>query len=254
VTENRHFSPIDRSSRNEDAYPPKYYRLKHALREQIAEMKANEALPSEADLCQRFEISRTTVRKALSDLVQEGLIYTMQGKGTFVAPRKLTSAWVQQTGGLFADMSERGISVAMQVLELAVITAEENIQKALKVGEGEQVYKLRRLRFVDDQPFDVVTNYLPCRLFPGLENEDFNQRSLYSVLREKYNVRFERGLRTVEAGACPAEDARLLQIRARSPILIMHSTMYDEKGQVIEHGVVFQRSDVARIEIEVIPH
>ena len=233
---------------------PKYYRLKHILREKIAGLQAGDPIPSEAELCQEFEVSRTTVRKALGDLIQEGLVYTVQGKGTFVAPKKLRSTWVQQSGGLYADMTERGFRVAMQVLEVGVILVEEHIQKELGLSDGDQVIKLVRLRFVDDQPFDIVTNYLPARLFPGLEKEDFASNSLYSLMRGKYNARFARGVRLVDAGACPADEARLLRIKPNSPILITRSTMYDENEQALEHGIVHQRSDVAEVVINVIPH
>ncbi len=235
-------------------YAPKYYRLKQMLRQKIAELHEHEAIPSETELCQSYDVSRTTVRKAISDLAQEGLVYTVQGKGTFVSPKKLVSGWVQQTGGLYSDMTERGFKVEMQVLEVSVILAEENIQRELYLKEGEQVIKLVRLRFIDGKPFDVVTNYLPARLFPGLEDQDFSSRSLYAILKQEYNVKFERGVRLVEAGACMADEAHLLQIKPKTPILIMHSTMYDDAGNALEHGVVHQRSDVAQIVINVIPH
>jgi GntR family transcriptional regulator len=233
---------------------PKYYRLKHILREKITGLPAGAPIPSEADLCQEFEVSRTTVRKAISDLMQEGLIYTVQGKGTFVAPKKLRSTWVQQSGGLFADMTERGFKVTMNVLEVGVRLVEEPIQKELGLAGGERVIKLVRLRFVNDQPFDIVTNYLPARLFPGLESEDFANNSLYALMKSKFDVQFARGVRLVDAGACLADEARLLQIKPNAPILITRSTMYDQDGHALEYGIVHQRSDVAEVVINVIPH
>ena len=237
----------------EDAVAPKYYWLKRILRERIGQLNAGDAIPSEFELCQTYEISRTTVRKAMSDLIQEGLVYTVQGKGAFVAPHKLLSAWVQKTGGVYADMTERGFKVTMQVLHNAIVLPEDTIRGELQLAEGETVLRLVRLRFVDGKPFDVVTNFIPSRLFPGIENEDFEHNSLYALMRGKYAAHFERGVRLVEAGACPPEEARLLKIKARSPILITHSTMYDDRGQPVEHGIVHQRSDVAQIVINVIP-
>ena len=110
---------------NENNILPKYYRLKQSLRQKISEMEAGSLLPSEAELCKAFGVSRTTVRKALTDLNQEGLIYSFQGKGTFVAPKKVSSNWAQQSGGFYADMSERGYKVRMQVLEKEVQPAEK---------------------------------------------------------------------------------------------------------------------------------
>ena len=239
--------------KNEDRFTPKYHRLKRILREKIAELQADEMLPSEAELCQAYSVSRTTVRKALSELIQERLVYTVQGKGTFVAPKKLRSTWVQETGGLYADMTERGFKVEMRVLDVSVTFAEENIRKELLLKEGEKVVKLVRLRFIEDKPFDIVTNFMPARLFPGLEKEDFSSTSLYTILRNKYDVQFDRGVRMVEAGACTAEEAKLLQIKPNSPLLIMYSTMFNDKGEAFEHGVVHQRSDVAQVVINVIP-
>lgn len=252
-TSNNGFIPMQRPASQVELFAPKYYRLKHALREAIAQMQADESIPSETVLCQTHHVSRTTVRKAINDLAQEGLVYTVQGKGTFVAPKKLVSGWVQQTGGLFADMTERGFKVTMKVLSVGVILADDGIQKELQIGE-EEVVRIIRLRYVDDRPFDVVTNYLPARMFPGLEKEDFEGSSLYSILKSKYHVKFERGVRLVEAGVCTAEEARLLRMKPNSPVLIMRSTMFDENGNPFEHGIGHQRSDVAQIVINVIPH
>lgn len=243
----------DSQFKNADQFTPKYHRLKGILREKIAGLQADEMLPSEAELCHVHNVSRTTVRKALSELIQERLVYTVQGKGTFVAPKKLRSTWVQETGGLYADMTERGFKVQMRVLEVSVMTVEERIREELLLGEGEKVVRLVRLRFINEKPFDIVTNYMPARLFPDLEKEDFSSTSLYTILRNKYDVHFDRGVRMVEAGACTAEEARLLQIKPNSPLLIMYSTMYNDKGEAFEHGIVHQRSDVAQVVINVIP-
>lgn len=236
-----------------DSVLPKYFQLKHILRESIANLQPDSPVPSEAELCKQFGVSRTTVRKALSDLSQEGLVYSVQGKGTFVAAHKKTSGWVAQTGGLFADMTERGFQVSMRVLEVGVIPAEEHIARLLKVPEATPVVRLMRLRFVDGKPFDIVTNYMPSTRFPGLEKEDFNASSLYTVLKNRFGVKFTSGERLIEATTCTAEEARLMQIAPNSALLVMRSTMFDENGQVIEHGIVRQRSDLAQIVINVIP-
>lgn len=233
---------------------PKYYRLKHILRERVASLQVGDSVPSETELCQTYDVSRTTVRKALSDLVQEGLIYSIQGKGTFVAPKKLRSSWVQQTGGLYADMTERGFKVTMHVLEITTIPAEENISSELNIQEGEPVFRLVRLRYVDDKPFDVCTNFLPAQRFAGLEKADFTHNSLYSILRSMFGVHLHHGVRRIEAVACTTEEARLLGIKLNSPLLVMYSLMYDDKGQATEFGVVRQRSDAAQIVINVIAH
>jgi GntR family transcriptional regulator len=242
------------SAIRQDSVLPKYYQLKHILREWVTQVQPGDLVPSEAELCQQYSVSRTTVRKALSDLAQEGLVYTIQGKGTFTAGAKKRSGWVAQTGGLHADLTERGSTVTMHVLEKSLIPAEENIARELMIAEGAPVLKLVRLRFVDGKSFDICTNYLSQVRYPEIEKQDFERTSLYTVLRGKYNVKFTNGVRLIEAGSCNSDEAKLLQIPANSPLLVMRSTMYDEDGITIEHGVVRQRSDVSQIIINVIAH
>jgi GntR family transcriptional regulator len=238
----------------QDSVLPKYFQLKHILRQFINTLQPDEPVPSEAELCQQYGVSRTTVRKALSDLAQEGLLYTIQGKGTFVSASKKASGWVAQSGGFFADMTERGFTITMNVLELAVVPAEGGIPAELGIPEGEPVVKLVRLRSVDGKSFDIVTNYMPSRRFPGLEKEDFSATSLYTILKTRYGVKFASGVRKIEACICTPEEARLIQIPVNSALLVMRSTMFDDAGRAIEHGIVHQRSDLAQIIINVIPH
>jgi len=233
---------------------PKYHQLKHILRELINHLQPGASVPSESELCQVYHVSRTTVRKAFSDLAQEGLVYTIQGKGTYKSDKKKMSSWVTMTGGLYADMTERGFKVTMQVLDLGIIPAEENVARELKINEDDEVYKMLRLRFVDDQPFDMVTNFMPAARFPSLDQEDFDHNSLYSILKSKYGVKITTGVRLIEAGMCTLEEAHYLKIEPRSPLLVMRSTTFDEHGLAIEHGIVRQRSDLAQIVINIIPH
>lgn len=232
---------------------PKYSRLKHGLREQLAELQPGDPVPTEAELCKAFGVSRTTVRRALSDLVREGLVRSVQGKGSFVAPRKLPLAWVQQSGGMHADMHESGHHVRAVVLEAAVCPSDANIRRELDLAPDEMVIKFVRLRYVDEVPFDICTNFLPAERFPGLAGEDLSDNSLYATLQAKYGVTFGRGIRRIETDLCTAEEAKLIQIKPHSPLLVIYSTMFDPSGRVIEHGIARQRGDRAQLIIEVIP-
>ena len=236
-----------------DSILPKYYQLKHILYELIKSLQPGAPVPSEAELCQAYRVSRTTVRKALSDLVQEGLVYSIQGKGTFKSDKKKVSSWVTMTGGLYADMTERGFKVTMKVLDMALIPVEENIARELRMITGDLVYKMMRLRFVDDRPFDIVTNFMPAARYPELDREDFNHNSLYHILKSKYGVRIAGGVRLIEAGTCTLEEAHYLQIEPKSPLLVMRSTTFDEQDMAVEHGIVRQRSDISQIVINIIP-
>jgi GntR family transcriptional regulator len=231
---------------------PKYYQLRETLREQIEVLHSGQPIPSENELCVTHDVSRITVRKALNDLVHQGLLYTVQGKGTFVAPHKFRVQWAQETAGFHADMARRGLSVKVRVLEQLLVPADERVASELSLNLGAPVVKLVRLRYVDDQPFDIAINYLPAQLFPGLEREDLISASLYALMQAKYGIQLERGVRLAEAAPCLPEEAKLLRIKTTVPLLVIHSTMYDVDDRPVEHGIVKQRGDRAQVEIVVV--
>jgi len=238
----------------QDSSVPRYHQLKEILREQCISWEPGQLIPSELELCQMYSVSRTTVRKALDHLTQEGLLYRIQGKGTFVAPPKLRERFVHQAAGIYEDMASRGVTIRTQVLEQAVVPANKLVAPELQLVVGSPVIKLVRLRFVNDEPLLVSTSFLPYRLFPGLENEDFTNVSLYAVLREKYSVQLGHGTRLVEAVPCTDEEAELLQIAPATPLLVVSGTMYSTEGQPVDCGFARHRGDRSQIEIAVVSH
>src|SRR5260370_27973747 len=109
----------------QDSSTPRYSQLKEIIREQYASWEAGQPIPSELELCQMYSVSRTTVRKPLDHLTQEGLLYRIQGKGTFVAPPKLRERFVHQATDIYEDMASPAITIRTHVLEQAVIPASK---------------------------------------------------------------------------------------------------------------------------------
>ncbi len=243
------------SSRQPDGHSeplPKYYQLRETLREQIELLQAGQPIPSENELCLAHNVSRITVRKALNDLIHQGLLYAVQGKGTFVSPHKFRVQWAQETAGFHADMARRGLSVRVRVLEQTLVPADERVATELNLNLGAPVVKFVRLRYVDDKPFDIATNYLPAQLFPGLEREDLTTTSLYALMQSRYGVHLDHGVRLAEAARCSPEEAKLLHIKTTVPLLVIHSTMFDTNDRPVEHGIAKQRGDRAQVEIAVV--
>jgi GntR family transcriptional regulator len=231
---------------------PKYYRLKEHLRAQIEEMEIGAPLPSEAELCHTHGMSRTTVRKALNDLVQEGLVHRVQGKGTFVSPSKVQVRFIQRRAGFFEDMVSRGFKIRSSVLEQCLVQPPLQVKMHLDLTAGEQVVKLTRLRFINEAPILICTSYLPYSLFPALLEENLESRSLYMVMCEKYGVKITGGTSWVEAGIASKRDTDLLKIARGSPILIVTEVMQQHDGRPIEYGHARQRGDKTQIEIGVL--
>lgn len=240
------------ASLEQDSSIPRYFQLKEILQEQCVSWEPGQLIPSELELCQMYSVSRTTVRKALDQLTHEGLLYRIQGKGTFVAPPKLRERFVHQVAGIYDDMKSRGLTLRTQILEQEVIPASKMIAPQLQLVVGSPVVKLVRLRSLDGEPLLISTTFLPYRLVPGLENEDLTDASLYAVLKEKYNIRISRGTRLIEAVPCSDKEAALLHIAPATPLLVVGGTMYDVEGRPVECGFARHRGDRNQIEIAVV--
>jgi GntR family transcriptional regulator len=169
-----------------------------------------------------------------------------------VAPPKLRERFVHQASGIYEDMASRGLVLRTRVLEQAIVSASKLVAPELQLVVGSPVVKLVRLRSVNDEPLLISTTFLPYRTFPGLENEDLTDASLYAVLREKYGVQLGHGTRLVEALPCSEEEAKLLCIAPATPLLVVTGTMYDTEGRPIECGFARHRGDRSQIEIAVV--
>lgn len=235
---------------------PYYYQLERILIEEIeaGRFEPGDRLPGEHDLCETFDVSRTVVRQALSGLENEGWVTRRKGRGTFVAPRKVSESLFQSLTGLFEDVTFRGGTLRSEVRKLEGVPAPASVAAELDLEEGTQIIVLDRLRFVDGVPWVVATSYLPYDLCPRLLDEDMEEQSLYAVLEEGCGVRISHGSRSVEAVAASAEDAGALGLGERDPILLLRSTSYGENGRPVEHFVARHRGDLSRFEVNLLRH
>jgi GntR family transcriptional regulator len=227
--------------------------LEEILRDQIAQMEAGHPLPSESELCRAYSVSRTTVRKAIDGLVNEGLVYRHQGKGTYTAGLKMRVLFVQRRMGFFEDMETRGFRVQSRTLEKGIVSPPKPVAGAMDLGPHETVIHLKRLRYINDEPILLAETFLPSRLFPDLLEENLEDLSLFNLLGEKYGVNIHAGTSWVDAGLASQGEAKLLEIPAGSALLIVSECMRDENGQAIEYGIARQRSDRTQIEMSILP-
>lgn len=145
---------------------PKYYRIKQRLLAMTEALQPGAAVPAERVLAEQFDTSRTTVRQALQELVGEGRLDRIQGKGTFVAQPKLYRT-LQLTSHT-EDMRAQGLSPASQVLDVGEVPADERLAGLLGVAAGEKVLRIERLRLASGEPMAIETTHLSARRFPGL--------------------------------------------------------------------------------------
>lgn len=242
--------PIDRKT-----LLPYYYQLKQILIEAVEEQElhSGDLLPGDHELAQHFGLSRSVVRQALSELEMEGLITRQRGKGTYLAREKVSEGLAGWVGGLADDVLRRGAKVRSQVLRCEVAAVDSRVAGKLQLSEGTPVVFLERVRSVDDEPWVHTTTWLPASLYPGLEDNDFTEQSLYALLRERYGVVFGRVRRSVEATLAGEDTGRYLGIDAGEPVLRLSSLLMDATGKPVETFVALHRGDRSRFDFELEP-
>jgi len=234
---------------------PKYYRVKEIILRRINEgfWSLGAAIPTEPELCAEFGVSRITIRRAISDLTYDGKLYTIQGKGTFVARPKVEENFVQSAFGIYEDFRRRGLTLHTTVLRQEVIPVPEVAQDRLRLQPNERVHVIVRLRSVLEEKSLVSTTYIPFDLCPGLEHDDLSQGSLYELLESRYGLRVGRGERFVEATAARPGDAHLLAIAVGSPLLLLDTLAYLPGGRPLEWSMVLHRGDRMRMHLTFVP-
>ena len=231
---------------------PYYYQLRQILEGEIqsGRFESEQQLPSEAALCQRYGVSRTVVRQALSDLESGGMIVRLKGKGSFVTPPKTPEHLVQSLTSLYEDVHARGQSLETRVLRLEREPVSPVVAEALNLGESEEIVLLERLRSVDGEPWEVTTAYLPYSMCAPILELDMTTRSLYETLERDLGLPLHRGTRSVEAGQASTVVAKHLGISSGASVLVLKGTTYLEDERPIEHFVGIHRGDKSRFEVE----
>lgn len=211
---------------------PKYRALADELREQTAQAAIGSSMPSERQLADDTGVSRMTARRAIDELVREGLLTREVGRGTFVA-RPTVNVPLQLTS-FTDDMRARGHMASSRVLHYGRVPADAPAAAVLGLDAGTQIVLLSRLRLADGVPMAIERSHLRLDLFPGLDSGyDFGTESLYRVLTEHYGVRFEAGEQVIRAGIVRDADAETLSILPGAPVLELVRTSVSQ-GDVIE--------------------
>ena len=216
---------------------PRYYQLKEILRERVQseEWKPGDLIPSERELSEKYGISRMTARQALTDLVNEGLFYREQGKGTFVSQRKITQQLIRLTG-FTEDIKARGQKPGTKVLSAEMLPADETTAEKLRIDPGTLIFRLKRLRLADDKPLAIELSQISFKGCERLLEEDLEQNSLYRLLETQYGIPLMEADQELEAGLAGKEEAQLLKIQSGRPVLFTRRITYTERNQPIEYA------------------
>ena len=230
-----------------DARVPKYYLLKKTIIEKIdnEEFKSEDPIPSERELMEHYQVSRITVRKAIDELVNEGYLYKIQGKGTYVKSEDRSSDLIAITS-CTEDVIKLGMTPSKQVVEAELVKANIRRAKALEVTTDDNLYMIGRILYADQEPLNYTLTFLPEKLFPGLTRHSFDKESLYQVLQQDYGVRITKARRTMEAILAQDYIAEYLDLEVGSPIILFRCITYgivNGKEIPIENFKCYYRTD-----------
>ncbi len=240
---------------NKNTPIPLYFQLKNLI---LAEIKAGtyktgSAIPTELEISTAFQLSRTTVRQSISELVQEGWLYRVKSKGTFVSQPKISQDFIKRVESFNDQMIRSGMVPSTELLEAKEIPANTTIASALNMKEGESVIYLSRKRCADNEPLVTIETYLPAHLCQQVLERNLENERLYTILGEKHATTIYRVDRLVEVAEATTTDVKLLDIKKGKPIQLFYSTGYNEDGLVIEYSIARYRGDRSSFEITVFP-
>jgi GntR family transcriptional regulator len=218
-------SPVDR-------FVPRYFEIEQSLRARIAELAPDDPLPSDTQLCAEFGVSRMTARNAVARLAQEGIVYRVPGRGTFVAEppaHRLASSLLSFS----AEMRRQGKTPTSRLVEGVVRAAEPAERGRLRLRRGGQVVVIKRLRLADEQPIAVETAVFSAALAEGLMAADLEQGSLHRALIALGHVP-TAGTASLHAEPATRADAKLLGMRTGEALLVERRLIFDHTGAPLE--------------------
>lgn len=218
---------------------PMYVQLRDSIRTAIDDgtLKDKDRLPTEDELCDAFHISRPVVRQAYADLLAQGIIVRMKGKGSFVRKQVITRNFTSEILNFNGEMERQGKKPSTQVLVVEVIHSEPRIFALLGVNEGDDVLHFKRLRLADGVPVYVEDSYIDLKQFPRLEKMDFAVTSLFSVFETKYQRPVHKTYNLYTAMIVSDTDALLLEVEKRSAVHRVESRTFDASGKLMEVSV-----------------
>ena len=217
---------------SDDAFTPRYREIERAMRQRLAKLAPGAELPSDAELCEEFGVSRMTARHAMHRLVQEGLLFRAPGRGTFVAEAP-THRRANSLLSFSNEMRRQGRVPTSRILgrALRAPTREEVVRLQLK--EGEKVLWLKRIRLADGEPIALESTRLNRRTAAAVLMASLERESLHAVL-VRAGFPPTKGRATIDAEGASADDARWLQIRKGDPMLVERRVIVDDRGRPLE--------------------
>jgi GntR family transcriptional regulator len=214
------------------------------------ELPPDTKLPSERELSRELDISRMTVRRAITELVNEGILDRRHGAGTFVAKQRLTYD-VREVTSFANAMEARGMKVSTQMLEFSQVPAGRRLAERLAVDIGTDLYLVVRLRLANRVPILYERSFIPCMRSPGLEEFDLEKTRLYDLLTQHYQFKITNVSQTIESVTAGDDTSKQLRIDEGDPLLLISRILRNGQRLPIMYSQDFLRADYVRMSCDI---
>ncbi len=231
-----------------DSAVPLYVQLEQILSAKIAggEWGPSQRIPSENELNRMYGLSRMTVRGVLTKLVNDGVLVRVPGKGTYVAPEKI-SAVSPAYRGIREQLEALGYSTTTRLVSFEREPATSVVRDRLGLARGDEVYMVARVRSVQGEPISLHRSHVPAALAPDLFGHDVVAEQLCVILEKHYGLPMRHVSEHLEAVAVSAAEAKQLGMRRGEPALLLHDVIADGNGRPFEYSSIVFRGDRLRL-------
>ncbi|MCH4542866.1 GntR family transcriptional regulator [Ochrobactrum sp. POC9] len=226
-------------------HAPLYARVETSLADDIAAgiLPTGSQLPPEDRLIERFGVSRTTVRKAVENLVARGLVEIRRGKGTFVAQPKVTQELTELTG-FVEDMQALGRAATAQLLDKEIVPADADVARQLALSSGTLVMRIRRVRFADGVAMSFDETYLPREIGEKIVTHDLDVEPIFTLLEGRYDLPLIEAEYRLEAVSAALDVAAALGVKPGSAVFLIERTSFTEGHRAIDYEKLHYRGDL----------
>lgn len=200
----------------------------------LLEWPEKHQIPSAMELAEQFKVSRGTVLKAISELISEGLLVSIRGKGTFVSSTQIEQPLGKSYISFSEDLIQKRIPFTTIVIEKCIENGSNLVSGMMNILEGTPVFLLRRVRHVNGKPLVYLINYVRMDTCPGIMDVDFTTKRLFDVIEEESGHPITGGRRLFSAESADFEIARWLEIPQRDPVFHLFQTSYLDDGRPVE--------------------
>jgi GntR family transcriptional regulator len=209
------------------------------------EFPTGSQLPTEEQLIQRFAVSRTTVRKAIQNLSDRGLIEIRRGTGTFVTQPRITQDLTELTG-FVEDMDALGHAATARLIDRTVVAADADVAQHLAVAVGTRVMRIRRVRLANGVGMSLDETYLPLEIGEKIVTHDLEAEPIFSLLEQRYNIPLVEAEYKLEAVSADADVAAALGVDTGSAIFLIERTSYSVGDRPVDYEKLHYRGDLIR--------